>query len=156
MASPQTLGMFRQFTYQKTMAECKTAMEGKIAQVNAKIAERQERIARIRAEYNITDTDMINLLTQAANQSQNRFGEHGMSYSLGSADGTDSPKIIGAGMVQNIITEKGLIESEEASVIQMERVLRNLRPYRQFGDNGLPFMVDTVNLSTSELDYLLF
>lgn len=147
MASPSVRSMFRNFTYQKSIEDLVAAFERKIQAVKDKIAERTERIARIRKEYNITDQDLIDLLSQA---SQNHNST--MSYSFGGAE----QRVIGAGVVQNILTERNLVEQEKVSVSSMEQIVRNLRPVHHVADNGTPWVQTHFELTADELEYLGF
>jgi hypothetical protein len=156
MASPSTSRMFR-FSYTKTIEELKTAMAEKIEFLKNKILERQARIKKIREEENITDQDLIDLLTQAANQAVSNARVGPMSYSL-TSDANDGEEVryIAAGTVQNLLAEKSLIESENGSIVQMNRVLRNLRPIKHHADDGTEYTQESFGLNDEELDYLGF
>ena len=157
MGNPRTRGMFHNFTYQKTVDELKEAMTNKVAFLIKKVAERETRIARIREEYDITDADMITLLTQAANQAVSN-ARMPMSYNLSTADGNggDEVRLVAAGVVQNLITEKTLIEEEQGSITHLERIVRNLKPVMCFGANGEAYVQDSFSLGDGELDFLGF
>lgn len=152
MAGRNSTGMFRSFTYEKTVEEIKVAMKAKIEQLQAKMAERKTRISRVREEFSITDSELIDLLTQAANQAVSNRMVQSMSYSI--SQGGAEERLIGAGTVQNLITEKTLIEEEAASVAQLERIRRNLRPVTVFNADGTTYQDNTVSLNESELDFL--
>jgi hypothetical protein len=156
MASPSTARMFRNFTYRKPMADVREAMEGKIDQVKAKIAERKERIALIRKEFSISDQDLIELLTQSANQmvSNRLVNTASMSYSMSAPEGEQ--RLIGAGVVQNLLTEQALIDEEKAALKQLARIVRNLSPYTMVSETGIEYTVRTVELTPEELEYLGF
>ena len=157
MGSPSTRHMFN-FPYEKPVPVIKAAITVKVAALKEKIAEREDRVVRIRKEYGITDTDLINLLTQAA-ASATRGHATAMSYSLSnsaSPDGDDDPKIIGAGVVQNLLTERGLIEEERASVQRLERIGRNLGSICKYADDGTMYWVEAFELNDAELEYLGF
>jgi hypothetical protein len=156
MASPSTSSMFR-FSYEKTIDEIKEAMLKKIEFLKTKIAERKARIKKIRAEENITDQDLIDLLTQATNQAMSNARQQGpMTYSLSVGDDSQEVRYIAAGTVQNILAEQGLIESEGGSIVQMERIVRNLRPITHHADDGSVYLQNSFTMSATELDYLCF
>jgi len=148
--------------YQKTTSEIVEAIERKLVQMKAKIIEREQRVLRIRKEYDITDQNMIEILTQQANNARNDARNAVMSYSLSASaagSGEDDPgeRIIGAGVINNILTEKGYIESEKEIVTKMERIGRNLRPLREFADgNATPYLRDAWTLTDEDLDFLGF
>ena len=156
MADLTVSSMFRNFTYRKRMPQVCEALGRKIVQVQGKIAERRERVVRIRDEYNITDGDMIELLQQQATQAGRGFSNAQLSLSYSLRDSEGAAKTVGAGVVQNLLTEKALIKEETAGLASMEQIVRNLAPYTEHGDNGQAYTVDTVVLSTTELTYLGF
>ena len=162
MGHPSSRHMFSTFTYEKTVAEIKIAMAKKIEGLKAKIAEREARIAKIRTEYEISDQDMIQLLTQEAQHNiQNNVRGAKMSYTLTTASpgaevGANDERIIGAGVVQNLLTERSLIEDEQASVKQMERIVRNLKPLQKITENGTTYELNQFELSDAELEFLGF
>jgi hypothetical protein len=153
MATRATSGMFRHFSYEKTVEEIKEAMKEKMAALQAKVVERKARIVRIKAEFDITDEDMIDLLTQAANAA---IGNRRVQMSYSTAVGGGEAKIISAGVVQNLITEKTLIEQEVGSISHLQRIVRNLRPIDTHGENGEPYTQNTFPLTDEELDFLNF
>lgn len=157
MGSPASHHMFRNFNYQKPIPEIKEAMERKIESLRAKITEREGRIVRIREEHDISDADLINLLAQAADEAISNRRVASMSYNLATngADGSDV-RIIAAGVVQNLVTEKSLIEQEKKSVDQLQLIVRNLGPVTRFGDNGEEYTQEFYHLSYDELDFLGF
>jgi len=156
MASPSTSGMFRSFSYEKSIDEIKAAMTTKISALKDKILDRESRVVRIREEYGITDADLITLLTQAANAAvSNRNVNAPMSYSLDAKEGAET-RIIGAGVVQHLVTEKTLIEQESGSIEQLARIVRNLRPVTQHADDGSEYTQTSFTLQDHELDYLGF
>lgn len=155
MGSPASHSMFRNFSFEKTIDEIQEAMGKKIAFLKDKVVDRQGRIAKLREEHGITDSDMIDLLTQAANLQVSNRPVGKMSYALGGQDDQDV-RIIGAGVVAFLLDEKMLIEQEQASVKQLSRIVRNLRPVTCFGDNGETYIQDSFTLRDDELDFLGF
>ena len=162
MGHPSSRHLFGHFTYEKTTDEIGSAMQKKVESLKAKIVEREGRIAKIRAEYEISDQDMIQLLTQEAQHNiQNNVRGAKMSYTLTTASpgaevGANDERIIGAGVVQNLLTERSLIEDEQASVKQMERIVRNLKPLQKITENGTTYELNQFELSDAELEFLGF
>jgi len=154
MGSPASRHMFNSLVYEKTVDEIKAAMEKKIESLKAKVTDREARITRIRKEFDITDAEMINLLAQAANEMVSNRVVATMSYNLNTT-GPD-PKIVQAGVVQNLLTEKNLIQQEKDSIEQMSLIVRNLRPVHRFAQDGTEYTQDTFTLREDELDFLGF
>ncbi len=155
MGSPGTRHMFGNFCYEKSIDEIKEKMAEKIAFLKTKIEERLRRIVRLREEFGISDSEMIDLLTQYGNELvSNRVVNTSISYTTKASNGDQ--KIIGAGVVQNLMTEKSLIETEKDSVEKMERISRNLRPVRHITPDGAEWFQTSFRLSEDELEYLGF
>ncbi len=126
--------MFESFTYEKSSAEIKEKAKAKIAALEAKVKEREARVARIRAEYEITDQALVDILTQArgAQRDNNRMS-YSYKTSLGNgvttaqtAQGPEE-RTIGAGTINNMLTENDFIESERKQVKRLELIVRNLK-----------------------------
>lgn len=153
MASPSARNMFTSFEYQKPIPEVIGAAKKKIVAIEAKIAEREDRIARIRKEFDISDAELITLFAQTANDRLGNALSNAMSYNLSSAGET---RIIAAGVVQNLLTEQQLMEQERDSLNRLRLIVSNLRPVVHFTANGVPYTIDTVRLSEAEIEYLGF
>jgi hypothetical protein len=108
---------------------------------------------RIREEFSITDSDMIDLLSQAAREAVSNRAIT-MSYGVNSAGGEQ--KIVQAGVVQNLLTEKTLIEQERESMEQMNLIVRNLRPVTHHTNDGTVYTQSSWTLNESELEFLGF
>ena len=155
-------GMFRGVSYNKfTSAALRAAMERKVQNVKAKIEERKVRIAKIREENSITDAMLSDMVIQYM-QDQQR-GQQRVSYSNSAQPNPqkkqeDGTVVVPAGVIANIITEKGLIESESSEVKKMTLILRNLRDtLPHVGDNGLLVERPAVHtLTDEEIEYLGF
>jgi hypothetical protein len=134
--------MWSNFTYEFPSMVIVAAMQEKIKALRAKIAERETRIKRLRDEYKITDVILIELLTQA--RASTKRGEHKMSYTVNSntprvqeidaaVDETGvkpsaaNEFVIGAGVVNNLMTEGDLAQSERDEVDRLSLIARNLR-----------------------------
>jgi hypothetical protein len=169
MASPNihAIRASLRFAYQKSTAEIQEKVGIKLVAVRAKIAEREARVARVREEYDISDADMSEILAQYANDMvSNSSRGSKMSYSISSnkAGGAAAPggqgggdeRIIGAGVVNNILTEKQLIETEKEAVEKLERIQRNLKPIKEWSQTGVAYMQDEWALTEEDIEYLGF
>lgn len=151
MASTSVRHMFGNFTFSKTIPEILEAVEKKVAALKSKITERENRIIRIRKEFDITDADLISLLSQAAQQQ----GRHvANSYNLNSTTG--ETKVIGAGVVQNVLTEQSEMAQEKEAVDRLLLIKRNLRPVPHYADDGTVYMQESFTLADAEIEYLGF
>ncbi len=154
MGGPSTRHMFGSFTYMKTVDEIVTAVRKKIEAVKGKVSEREARIVRLRAEYGISDVEMISLLSMAGKDAVNNRPMSSVSYNL--SDEADAPKVVAAGVVQNLMTERSLIEDEKESITRLGLIARNLKPTTLFTDSGIPYVSDHLHLSEAEIDFLGF
>lgn len=149
--------LFGGLSFTKTAAEITYVAKIKRGQIEAKIAERKERILKLRDEYNISDADLIQLLTEARRDLEARTSR--MSYSIsnssgGTAGGADE-KIIGAGVVSNILTESDQIEAEKDQVKHLGLIVRNLKPIPRFCDGtGAALPEEEFHVSKADLEYL--
>lgn len=138
---------------EKTSTEIKDQAKIKIAELQAKIAERQARITKLRTEYDIDDAALIQLLTQARRQEQS------MQYQYSSTEpgsGKMTEKIIGAGAVNNLLTENDFIEAEKAMYKRLELILRNISPLTRTTTAGVKYHDDSFVLNYEELELLGF
>lgn len=136
------------FEYEKSIPEILTKIQEKIVSVEAKIEERKIREEKIRKEYEITDEDLIRVLSQAANASGSNVQG---SYTLSST----THRVIGAGVVQNLLTERELREQEEASVHRLKLLQRNLAPISIWAETHWETK-NVFRLSEADLEYLGF
>jgi hypothetical protein len=168
MASPNVhaIRASLRFAYQKSTAEILEKVGIKLVAVRAKITEREARVARVREEYEISDSDMSEILAQYANDMVSNSSRGAkMSYSISSNAGAAAPggqrgegeeRVIGAGVVNNILTEKQLIETEKEAVEKLERIQRNLKPIKEWSQTGVAYMQDEWALTEDDLEYLGF
>lgn len=156
MASPHSRSILNNLSFEKTSAEILEKAGFKITALTAKIAERETRITHIRKEFDISDQAMINLLSQAAQEalSNSRIATT-MSYNISGQD--SDVRIVGAGVVQNLLTERQLIEQEKESVEKLQLITRNLRPITHHAsDTGARYEVDGFHMTEQDLDFLGF
>lgn len=147
------------FTIGKSSHDTITACDKKVASIKVKIEERVLRVNKLREEYGITDAILIDLLQQA--RAANKRGEAKLSYMVQSqsyhgdgASGTLHETQIAAGVVNNLLTENDLIESERSTVKQLELISRNLKdlPDRTITSGVRPLRGH--ELSYEELEFL--
>lgn len=157
MNAPTISHMFRGFEFQKTATEIVGAATQKVAVVKAKIEERQKRISDLRREYGIDDAALVQLLTAARKQAQAMQFTYSTSNAQVGGGGKMEEKTIGAGVVNNLLTENDFIEAERDQVKTLERIIRNLKPIPQYATgNGLVLPEAGFSLATDEMDYLGF
>ena len=135
MAAPvHTTNILSNVSFSKPGTELKEHGEARLAQLKSKIEERNERIARIRKEYEISDSDLIELMRKSMND-HNHLGTYSLRSGVGgSAVGGSRPsngsqnteRMIPAGVIQNILTEQTTIENEQEQVDRLELILRNI------------------------------
>jgi len=129
---PLDLDRFLNFTFEKSSEDIIRHCKAKISVTKDKIKERKARVTRIREEYHITDAALIKLLEQARAVMQR--GAERMTYNVkaelvGSAGGGPEERdiTIGAGTVENLLTEGDYIKAEEKQIQKLELIVRNLR-----------------------------
>jgi len=117
------------FRFEKSSAEISAKAREKIGVLEKKVAERVGRVAKLRAEYGITDAVLVDLLTQA--RAAQKSGEARVSYSTTTAVpsgglSTSDEVVIGAGVVNNLMTEADAADSERADIKRLKLIERNL------------------------------
>lgn len=157
MRVPDSKSMFH-FTYEKSSEEIIFRMTAKLATINAKIIEREARIRDARTAHQITDDILIKLLMQARQQAkEDRFDR--MSYSVSNTvrkqDGSVSEEsvLIGAGVVNMLMTETDFLEEEKSSVARLELIIRNLK---DLPNHSPPHEIKGHQLTEAELTWLGF
>ena len=142
------------FPFPKTTKEIVDACRKKEIEVRAKVEEREGRVARIRAEYKITDAVLIDLLSQArAAQKQHNALMNYSSSAQGSNDSGETVVVtIGAGVVNMLLTERDFIDGEKTQADKLALVARNLRD--TVDERGITRI--SQNLSYDELRFLGF
>jgi hypothetical protein len=165
MRAMDITGMFHGLQFTKSASEIVERAKKKATQIKAKIEERQQRIAALRKEYGIDDAALVQLLQQARNQARQEASMMSYSYtsnatvgaSKGGQGGQIEEKLIGAGVVNNLLTENDFIESERKQVATLELIARNLKPIPRFSDgDGKELPPEEFTLSQEELKYLDF
>lgn len=156
----QEIGHLFRFTYTKSSAEILAKMEIKAAALRSKVIEREERVAKVRAEYKITDAVLVDLLRQArAAAKRNADLGARMSYNISSRKGDvdrddiDEELVIGAGVVDGLLTESDLIEAETSQIARLELIGRNLKDEEREWSEGRKV---GWSLGEDELRYLGF
>ncbi len=149
--------LFSRFQYTKPSTEIVEKMKAKMLALRQKIAERTERVAKVRAEYKITDAVLVDLLQQARAASRRDIDLGRMSYSSkqkhDDSTGTEEDLIIGAGVVNGLLTENDFIEGETSQASRLELIIRNLKDAERQWSGGRAVGWE---LSEDELRYLGF
>lgn len=149
--------LFNHMEYAKSSAEIKEKAEAKIKTVTAKMSERERRIAKLREEYEIDDAAFIELLKAARRSTGAERHSYMSNKLLDSGERQQEERTIGAGVVNNLLSESDFIEAERADVRRLNLLVRNLRPVTRYAEaTGAPYSVDTFQLSTEALEYLGF
>jgi hypothetical protein len=144
------------FNYVKTAAEIVQRAKEKAAQLRAKIEEREARIRRVREEYKITDTVLLDIMNKA--RAASKRGENMISYSntVQPPEGGSQEEItIGAGIVELLFTEEDHIAGERVNVEKLDMIVRNLKDKRRFAPDGKEY-TEGHELTTPELRFLGF
>lgn len=146
------------FKYTKPAQEIISKAKSKTEHLKKKIEERQARLVALRKEHEIDDAALIELL-EAARREQKR-GEVRMSFSytkaLSPSSAARAEASIGAGVVNNLLTESDFVSAERDEVKALELMIRNLKPIPRFAENGNPLPEEEFQLSAEELEYLGF
>lgn len=133
----------------KSSEEVRAAMTRKVEEVRTLSKTREERILKLRSDYEIDAELLAQLVMQFQRQSDN-FTNY---------NNQPGKQVIPAGVIANIIREQEMIDNERKQIRKMELVLRNLR------DTELYFTEDTGEtrerrcvhvLTDEELEYLGF
>lgn len=153
------------FHYQKSIDEVKSACAEKVIKLAQKIEERRKRISDLRQLHEIDDSALIQLLTAARKQQNQGYYTFTPSVGLGNSmiqakqpDQRDTvEKTVGAGVVQNLLTEQDAIEQETDSMRKLNMIQRNLRPTQSWNaETGEFYSTDFVSLNPQELSFLGF
>lgn len=158
--------MFGNLKFTVTTDELKTQATAKAKAIRAKIAERVARVAKLRADYKITDAVLLEIMQQA--RAAESRGQQRMSYSYHvDEEESEAPKemTVGAGVITGMLEEQDLIASEEKQAVKLETIARRLRPtYVRLTDGhfmttdplGTEKVEEVHTLSFAELTYLGF
>ncbi len=147
--------LFRSVRYNtKTTAEIREAMQKKVVEIKKLSLERETRIHKIRDEYQIDPERLANLVIQFQ---KNDSGF--VSYNQQNQSGSEAPKLIPAGVIANIISEREMIDSERDQIRKLELVLRNLRDTEHYASPRTGEILTRTclhQLTDNELEYLGF
>jgi hypothetical protein len=147
--------LFTRFTFQKTTSEIVTKAKTQISRLYAKIEERQQRVNTLRSTYQITDAAFADILTQM--RENDRKNNHVQNYSTRTTDNQGVAKEIqiGAGVVNNLLTESDFITAERQQIERLTFIVNNLRDVQKTSSNGTSYVEPHV-LSFEELEFLGF
>lgn len=148
----QNVSAMFNFTYEKSSKDIVAAAQKKVLKINAKIEERQERIKKIRVEFGITDAVWAGILQQVRKQAGAAMYTYSNSIQAASSAGvTEDTVTIGAGTVNNLISEYDFIDGEASQVKKLNLVIRNLQDLPDAHGN-----VRGHKLDNEELEFLGF
>jgi len=170
------MNMFTSLSFTKPASEIIEKMKDKVERLKAKIEERTKRIIDLRVEYGIDDAALIGLLQAARRDQMNANASRSYSYMgatgapmmlaslfnnagapVGPVGGvTHESRVVGAGVVQNLMTEQDAIESERDQIGTLEMTIRNLKPIPRYSADGVMLPEQEFPLSREELKYLGF
>lgn len=128
--------LLRSVTFTKPGTALHTALGKRIKETRAKVDDRRKRIVDLRAAHDITDADMVELLTQQ------RANDRAQFYSLSSvavaapagrkgAQASPTTRAIAAGVVANLAQESDLVRSESEAAERWTVIHRNLDQTRE-------------------------
>jgi hypothetical protein len=147
----QNISHMFSFTFEKTTAEVLAACKAKEIALRSKIEDREGRVARIRAEYKITDAILIDLLSQARAAAKRNDSLMNYSSSVQPNDSGEPQTVtVGAGVVNMLLTERDFIDGEKGQADKLALIGRNLRDFTD--DRGIARA--SHHLSYDELRFL--
>jgi hypothetical protein len=154
----QTIDHMFRFMFTKSAEDIVAHAKKKALAIQAKIEERQERLARLRKEYDIDDAALVQLLQLARKQAgQHQFQYMKSNVSASGNSATMEERTIGAGVVNNLLTEHDFLEAEKDQVHDLDIIVRNLKPIPRYAtDSGVELPPAEFQLSKEELEYLGF
>lgn len=147
--------LFTNLTFEKTATEIVSAANTKISQINAKIEERVGRISTLREENRITDAVLVDVLNQMREAANKGREVHVYNSTVASSSGRTEEVAVGAGLINNLLTEQDFITAEKQQVERLNFIVRNLRDVTKYTPSGSPF-VQKFTLSFDELRFLGF
>ncbi len=150
----QNISHYFQFQFEKTTSEIVASCLRKESEIRAKVEEREGRVRKVRAEYKITDSVLIDLLSQARAASKRNDAMLSNYSSRAVDEGGDEPHVVtvGAGVVNMLLTERDFIDGERAQADRLSIVARNLRDF--VDERGIKR--ESHRLSFDELRFLGF
>lgn len=152
---PREVDLMRQIPICKTVNEIKEAAKAKLKVLQDKIVEREKRLADLRAEYNIDDAALVQLLTAASRANSMSYSYTNKTVSEKGEESIEE-RTIGAGVVNHLLTENDFVEAEKASVKELELIVRNIRPLQKYSANGTLYEQSEFQLNEDQLEYLGF
>ena len=144
------------FTFEKSASEIVEHAKTKAAAIRLKIEEREVRIKRVREEYKISDSALVDIMAQAREQMQRGAAALVYNSKVRSDDGLREEDVtIGAGVVNLLLTERDHIEGEKAQVDKLDTIVRNLKDLPRFAPDGSRYLQGHA-LTMVELKFLGF
>lgn len=136
----------------KTSPELREAMQKKVNELRGYISDRDQRIRKIREEFQIDAERLAQLLLQ--------FQKNNTGFVSYNAQGSDGRSVVvPAGVIANLIQEQQMIDSEREQIRKLELILRNLRdtePYAEPRTGEVRTRPCLHQLTDNELEFLGF
>ncbi len=135
----------------KTTDELREAMKDKIVALEESRSKREERMERLRAEYNIGPEQLAELLL--------RFKNEGSSRSTSYDDQDSDEPLVPAGVIANLVRERDMLSTERDQRRKLELILRNIKdtePYIHEETGEVRERPCIHHLTDRELEYLGF
>lgn len=102
----------------KSSEEIRAALTRRIEEVTSFVQRREQRIAKLRADYNINAEQLVQLIMRFERKGSEGF----VNYNHQPGEQT-----IPVGVIKNIISEQEMIENEQQQLKKMNLIQRNLR-----------------------------
>jgi restriction endonuclease Mrr len=141
--------------FEKTANEIKEKAKIKMDALATKIAGRQIRVSKLREEYGIDDGALVQLLTAARRQDGAERFSYYSNEPVRSGERIEE-RTIGAGVVNNLLTESDFIEADKANIKRLRLIVNNIRPRNKVTLNGVMYEEDVFPLDYEELEFLGF
>lgn len=148
-----TSALFKGVRYNfKTTAELRESMERKLGALRGLIEEREQRVRKIRDEYEIDAERLAVLILRYQDNRDQDF----VSYER---QGSTDKALVPAGVIASLVRERQMIDSEREQIVKIELILRNIREeelYYEPRSGETKRRLTLHHLSDDELEYLGF
>ena len=124
MALSHDIGhLFGHLSFEKKGSEIANKASYKIVKLTEKMEERAIRVRTIRKENDLTDEDLLNVLSQAR---RNDLAHQTYVTSITTTDKGPVQKNIGVGVIMGLMAEMDEIVKEKAAIVRLGLMARNL------------------------------
>jgi hypothetical protein len=157
MQAPRIDHMFNGINYTKSADEIKEKAKAKILKLKDKIEDRARRIAAVRKEHDIDDADLVTLLQLLRKNAGATTLTYQKMSNVPARQGMSDEKTIGAGVINNLLTEQDYMDQERDQVAMLDLMVRNLKPIPHYSTTtGEKLPGEEFHLNNEELKYLEF